>query len=70
MWRRHSEGFLVFGGILDKIGGCGGLYFYGSSSVLLRGPFEVLTFERVVATCLRNEERDERDEREYDRYVS
>ena len=48
MWRRHSEGFLVSEEILDKIGGCGGLYFDGKFSVLLRGAFEMLTFERVL----------------------
>ena len=35
--RRHSEGFLVSFGIVDKIEGWGGVYFDGNTCVLLRG---------------------------------
>ena len=35
--RRHSEGFLVSVGILDKRVGLGGVYFDGNTCVLLRG---------------------------------
>jgi hypothetical protein len=48
VWRRHSEGFLVSEEIFDKIGSFGGLYFDGKFSVLLRGAFEMLTFETVL----------------------